>query len=92
VGNTGHIITFKVILQLSSSIFNHFYSWKVCTSDSTSHIWSNLHGSGMSCTFFKKKKGQLADVTLGKPNSGHPHIFLKENNELAYYRPTLASR
>ncbi len=46
----------------------------------------------MSCTFFKKKKGQLADVTLGKPNSGHPHIFLKENNELAYYRPTLASR
>jgi hypothetical protein len=45
----------------------------------------------MSCTFFLKK-GQLADVTLGKPNSGHPSYFLKENEEFAFMRPTLASR
>jgi hypothetical protein len=77
VCNTGHIIMFKVILKLFAETFIPFFCRKAYTNNSTSHIWSSLHGSDMrSILFFKK--GQLAGVTLDLSNTGHPSYFFKE--------------
>jgi hypothetical protein len=69
VGNT-----FKRDFIIISGNISVIFLLEVCTNNSTSHIWSNLHGSGMRCNFFFIKKGQLTGI----PNSGHPSYLLKE--------------